>query len=538
MTESAIDMPKPTLCPDVWEQVMDATGAKQVWELTAEARLKLEKLAKFLMEQMAISSYLVHVVGSITSNQYSSSSDIDVHFLLKSKDGVALQLSRDKADAYTQALRTVFDECFKRQHSSDCMIGTHPIEVYFQGNAYQDLMSVGCYDLIAHKWLVGPELADQTFNPYSAYYKDIMAQAESMLKQARDQLLRTYEAAVVCLKSKLPEDAQQLVAELKASAAMYKTMSSRRKATTAPASAEDALRMRNSKQWKIADATFKLIDKFGYMPIFKSFAEMSMIASSQEIATEVAIATVNIVKKFLGDQKRLAEKEKLMHEDSKLNEGVANAARSLAFAALLAIPGICTAKQVQKGLSQKNPVQAVQAIRDKASPKKSFSGFNYSHATNIVALTLMWEGESQGKKGIDMIASVLINRCNKDETKLPLVCLKSAYSKKAKRHVWQFSCWDEKSIHKIRRTTQTPQNYRIFLPRQVRKGKKASVEMWKYCNEVAVKLCNGQFTPISDATEYYNFNQVSPAWKDDLEGEEKVGDHIFGTLGKHHAPYM
>jgi hypothetical protein len=31
-------------------------------------------------------------------------------------------------------------------------------------------MSIGCYDLTNKKWLVGPELKDQSFNPYSEYY--------------------------------------------------------------------------------------------------------------------------------------------------------------------------------------------------------------------------------------------------------------------------------------------------------------------------------------------------------------------------------
>ena len=66
--ESVIDSPKASLCPDVWEQVMDVSGSRMVWALTTEARLKLEKVATHLMNWMKISGYEVHIVGSITSN--------------------------------------------------------------------------------------------------------------------------------------------------------------------------------------------------------------------------------------------------------------------------------------------------------------------------------------------------------------------------------------------------------------------------------------------------------------------------------------
>lgn len=55
----------------------------------------------------------------------------------------------------------------------DFYVGTHPIELYYQPNFFQDLMSVGCYDVIKQRWEVGPEMTDPSFDPYSDYYKDI-----------------------------------------------------------------------------------------------------------------------------------------------------------------------------------------------------------------------------------------------------------------------------------------------------------------------------------------------------------------------------
>lgn len=39
-------------------------------------------------------------------------------------------------------------------------VAGHPIEVFFQPNSLQDFMSVGCYSVTKHEWLVGPELVD------------------------------------------------------------------------------------------------------------------------------------------------------------------------------------------------------------------------------------------------------------------------------------------------------------------------------------------------------------------------------------------
>lgn len=45
--------------------------------------------------------------------------------------------------------------------------------MYFQPNKFQDLMSVGCYDVFTGKWLVGPELTSKDFNPYKEYYAEV-----------------------------------------------------------------------------------------------------------------------------------------------------------------------------------------------------------------------------------------------------------------------------------------------------------------------------------------------------------------------------
>ena len=45
-----------------------------------------------------------------------------------------------------------------------------------------------------------------------------------------------------------------------------------RKVYSSPESLEQALQYRASKKWKVADATFKLMDKFGYLAILKKYS--------------------------------------------------------------------------------------------------------------------------------------------------------------------------------------------------------------------------------------------------------------------------
>ena len=62
-------------------------------------------------------------------------------------------------------------------------------------------MSVGCYDIINHEWLVGPELIDQSFNPYSEYYKEIQLHSDKIINNIRNVIFSIYEITVVFKKN-------------------------------------------------------------------------------------------------------------------------------------------------------------------------------------------------------------------------------------------------------------------------------------------------------------------------------------------------
>lgn len=83
MTESVIDFPKNTLCPDIWEIVVDISGTKEIWQLRQDVKDKLSVLIDAILSKVNIadiSKFNIHITGSITSNSYTENADIDLHF--------------------------------------------------------------------------------------------------------------------------------------------------------------------------------------------------------------------------------------------------------------------------------------------------------------------------------------------------------------------------------------------------------------------------------------------------------------------------
>jgi hypothetical protein len=62
-------------------------------------------------------------------------------------------------------------------------------------------MSIGCYDILNKQWLVGPELIDSEFNPYSEYYKDVQKVSDKIVEDVRNSIFSIYELAIVLKKN-------------------------------------------------------------------------------------------------------------------------------------------------------------------------------------------------------------------------------------------------------------------------------------------------------------------------------------------------
>lgn len=308
MKESVIDFPKDCLCPEVWEKVMDEEGASEVWRMIPEVKEKLFIIATTLCPDATV----IHVTGSITSNQYTKNADIDLHF---KADNMKFN-SNDEVDDYNKKLRRRYEKA-GRQY-----VGEHPIEVYYQESEFQDFMSVGCYNIFEDRWEVGPEFTDPSFNPYSEYYKEIKGKSEELANQIRSKILSIYENAVV-LKKNIGKEYEKevrsmLLEQLAMVQALYDNIRRMRKIYSSPTSKEEAFKFRASRKWKIADGAFKLFDKYGYLAILKKFIEdFEILSSSDSMDVEISADIISTVKDYIGNADKLSEEE---FDESELNE--------------------------------------------------------------------------------------------------------------------------------------------------------------------------------------------------------------------------
>lgn len=58
-----------------------------------------------------------------------------------------------------------------------------------QANPFQDLMSVGCYDFLNKKWLVGPDFKDMNFDPYAEYFMKDLKSVDDVIDGVRSIIL-------------------------------------------------------------------------------------------------------------------------------------------------------------------------------------------------------------------------------------------------------------------------------------------------------------------------------------------------------------
>lgn len=220
-----------------------------------------------------------------------------------------------------------------------CQIEGHPLELYFQQNPYQDMMSVGCYDFSKGIWLVGPELKPKDYDPYSQFYSKDMEYVKDVIKDIRNIILECYETAIVIQNSQngkfREEEYASLREKLKVGVNVFEKAKQCRKAFSSPTSVEDALAKRKSMKWKIADSSFKLMDKFGYLGILKSFQKIAdNLDGDMDLVADGVIRSV----------------KNRIDVNETIDESVGKIGALIMIASLLALPGFVTVDAIASGL--------------------------------------------------------------------------------------------------------------------------------------------------------------------------------------------
>jgi len=158
------------------------------------------------------------------------------------------------------------------------------------------MMSIGCYDFFKKEWIVGPELLPQGYDPYSEYYNEDMKYVNSVIEDIRNVILEVYEILIVLSNSTDEEFRKYEFTSLKDKLAKAATIFTQarefRKVYSSPKSMEDALSKRSSRQWKVADSAFKLLDKFGYLGILRELTKSWEEIQAGQTPVEVTVPRI------------------------------------------------------------------------------------------------------------------------------------------------------------------------------------------------------------------------------------------------------
>lgn len=111
--------------------------------------------------------------------------------------------------------------------------------------------------------------------------------------------------------------------KLREIAQTYAEARAKRRAFSDPASEEEALARRSSREWKTSDAAFKLLGKYGYVPILREFTKLSDLLDSAggSLDAEIAEKVLAIVKDSIADADSLSETEMFGEEEQQVDEG-------------------------------------------------------------------------------------------------------------------------------------------------------------------------------------------------------------------------
>ncbi len=162
---SILDYPKPGLDPTIW----DPSGNMNS---TARDRI-VEKLVGFLATQgiSDISTIVekIYIIGSLTSYQYTSQSDLDIHVHLHI-DGLTSYLGLEDVEMAVE----IADKSWRRQLNVDeaeMVPGSnHPMEFYFEMPGHTtSLPNDGIYSLLDENWEKDPRTVDADFDVAEIY---------------------------------------------------------------------------------------------------------------------------------------------------------------------------------------------------------------------------------------------------------------------------------------------------------------------------------------------------------------------------------
>ena len=522
--ESILDFPKDDLSYAIWQK--DENGN---YVLRDDATATIQKIVDWAQNTFKIPNMKVNITGSITSNSYSNSSDIDIHF---SSD----RLKKDKADEFNRIFKRKFED-FAQQNPDVADINGVKTEIYMQSNPFQDLMSVGCYDFLGKRWLVGPEFKQIDFDPYAEYFEKDLKSVDDIIDGVRSIILQMYELSVALLKTKdikfKTRSGKRLVSTMKKAQKMFNALRKRRAHKSSPKDAKEAIQNRNDKDWQIADSAFKLLDKLGYLKILKVATQSieKNIQPEQAAQDLIDAITEKISSKSLDDSENMFIGQ-LLEIDS-LDESIGSMIKLSFLASLMSFPTLLPATALDKSLknAQKQSIQQHQsfninssfvknAINDSAKDNVMIGDMSKANVANAVAQVLWKEAKGEGLDGLNAIASVIMNRTGNDPS----------YIVNVLRQKHAFTCMTSYA------GGWTDKTYKMFVPWREISRNSSNTDIWNDCKRIAEQLVNKKFkSTIGNRNSYLNKKTADKSAVDSWgkSCDLKIGNHYFGYLPEH-----
>lgn len=532
-TESLLDTPKETLDTSIWN--IDANPPT----LTIEAENKIADIVQWVTSRHNIPNLSVFIIGSITSNQYTENSDIDIDFCSDFMNGK----SEDEIKDFGWSMKSDFIDNYPEEQT----LAGHPLEIFFQPNQFQCMMSIGCYNVLEKKWEVGPELAKLDYDPLSEIYKQSQKQTDKIIDDIRNMVLAPYETASIFKKSNDAKFKQEIEKKIKSNlndaGKLYKTIKKARSAFKKdPISKEDALKKRSDKKWQTTDAAFKLLDKFGYVSVLKEYLSLSdEIEENKNVDFEnIADAIINVIQSNFKTNKMLIDNDMFDENDETCNESFSDLVKMSVFAGLLAIPGILPAADIDNAMKSlpKNDVRMTSdAFQDKLAKINDMrlGKFSMTNAINILSWTLYGEAGNQDVIGKKAVGSVILNMGGAVPEKMLDVVITPN----------KFSMWKSDDKFAIKHNLSLPSSdasYTYKVPKEIAKNV-SSKKSWDDAVKIATQMALGKFkSTIGNRNAYLNVEMTKrefpnstalrkpDGWYYKMTDKLKIKDHTFGYL--------
>ena len=517
-SESVLDSPREGLDPIVWSPDEDGS-----YVLSPEARVKVRNVVAWILRNTGIREFRANLTGSIASNQWKEDSDIDIHV-------GSPEITEENKDELNRELRKRFEE-FAASDPDAAKIGNHPIEVYLQANPYQDMMSVGCYDIVDDKWLSGPQIVDVDYDPVSDYWDEDMDLVGDVVKDSWKIVRKAWENATAWKMSKDPEFRgerfEEVVEQLEKAKKTYDDLRAFRTSQSSPESEEEAKMFRTSREWKVAESAFKLLDKLGYLRTFKAFSKC-LDSLEEGVSEEGVVETVLQVAKNVFETGISEGVLENIDEETALGEGLGKYLTIAGLAGLLSIPTVLGSQKIEKNLGKIPPAsmridspKVQNAIAAAAKPARKEGGLLPFQVINLVARTLYNEARGEGDEGLKAVLTVIYNRTGGDPQ----------FAKDVISEYWQFSCWNGYNW----------KNLTYTIPKGIVTNAEGNLPIWKRCLQLAAEYQNGTFEPLNrEWNSYMNKATADPVnvktWGKMLK--KRVGKHHFGYLREHDPKYV